>query len=224
MPTIILPTKNEAESIADAIATVRRVCSEPVVVVDGWSTDGTQRIACKCEVPVITDDVKGKGKGAGLRKAFGWVDRNIRQSDKDIIFVDPDMTYPLSAIPSFISALREYDLVVGERTKFDPKSLSFSFMVGDWLSRRLFGIIYGRKLDNLSGFRGLSRRAIDMMNLTEDGFGIETEITAKAVKLGLRIKNIPIHYHPREGKSKFRPIKDAFVVLRTMWRYKDWQT
>jgi len=58
------------------------------------------------------------------------------------------------------------------------------------------------------------------MNLSEDGFGIETEITAKAVRLGLRIKSIPINYYPRKGKSKFRPLKDTFVVLRAMWRYR----
>jgi len=138
-----------------------------------------------------------------------------------VIFVDPDMTYPLLVIPEFIAALDEdYDLVIGER--FDLRSLPVSLRVGDWLSRRLFGMIFGQKLDNLSGFRGLSRSAIEKMDLQEDGFGIETEITAKAVRLGLRIKSIPINYFHRSGESKFRVIKDSLVVLRAMWRYRKW--
>lgn len=225
MTTIILPTKNEAQSIADTITAIRTICSNDIVVVDGWSTDSTQYIArYECNVPVVTDDVKGMGKGSGLRKAFRWVATNFHQYESDVIYVDPDMSYPLFAIPEFIEALVEHDLVIGERTAFKPGSMPLLFRVSDWLSRRLFGIIYGQKLDNLSGFRGLSRPAIDMMDLQEDGFGIETEITAKAVRLGLQIKSIPIHYYPRKGKSKFRPLRDGAVVLRAMWRYRGWNS
>jgi glycosyltransferase involved in cell wall biosynthesis len=54
MTTIILPTKNEALSIAHTIEIIRKVCSEEIVVVDGWSTDSTQYIArYECNVPVV---------------------------------------------------------------------------------------------------------------------------------------------------------------------------
>ena len=215
MVTIILPTKNEAPSISNTIATIRMICNEAIVVVDGMSTDGTRGIVqYECKVPILTDD--GRGKGSGLRQAFTFA------SPHDVIFVDPDMSYPVFVIPAIIAALKDYDLVIGERTAFKRGSIPLSFRVGDWLSRRLFRLIYGQKLDNLSGFRGLSRSAIDQMDLSEDGFGIETEITAKAVRLGLRIKSIPIHYYPREGKSKFRPIRDGLVVIRAMLRYRKW--
>jgi len=185
------------------------------VVVDGMSTDGTRNIVqYECKVLILTDE--GFGKGAGLRMAFTFT------SPHDVIFVDPDRTYPLFVIPTIIDALKDHDLVIGERAVFKPGSIPLSFRVSDWVSRRLFRLIYGQKLDNLSGFRGLSRSAIDQMDLSEDGFGIETEITAKAVRLGLRIKNIPINYWPREGKSKFRPIRDSLVVIRTMLRYRNW--
>jgi dolichol-phosphate mannosyltransferase len=223
MPVIILPAKNEETTIASTIAAIKTVYKgAEIIVVDGWSTDNTKNIArWECRVPVLIDD--GRGKGSGLRTAFEWVKATCHQYDGNVIFVDPDGSYPLYQLPEFIEALKHNDVVIGERTHFVAGSLPIAFKIGDWLSRLLFRIIYGEKLDNLSGFRGLSRSAIEKMDLQEDGFGIETEITAKAVRAGLSIKSIPINYYPREGESKFRPVKDTLVVLKAMWRYREWK-
>jgi len=115
--TIILPTKNEAQSIASTITAIRTICKDAeIVVADGWSTDNTQYIArYECNVPVVTDDIEGKGKGSGLRKAFKWVSPPLRRDD-GIIFVDPDGSYPLYLLPEFIEHLKHNDVVIGERT------------------------------------------------------------------------------------------------------------
>lgn len=211
MVTIILPTRNEAESIGKTIDRIRSVCSEQIVVVDGHSTDGTADIVRQMDVPIIFDNKKGKGDA--LRVAFDYV-------DDDVLFLDADDTYPVERIPEFIDALDDYDLVIGERVEFEQGSLSPSLRLGDWISRTLFRILYGTKLDNLSGLRGMTRDAISQMRLESDGFGIETEITAKAVRQGLRIKNIPIAYAARTGGSKFGPIRDGISVLRAMLWYR----
>ncbi len=88
------------------------------------------------------------------------------------------------------------------------------------MSRGLFRLLYSARVDNLSGLRGLRKEAIQEMSLESDDFGIETEITAKAVRLGLKIKKIPITYTARTGKSKFRPIRDGIIVLKAMFRYR----
>lgn len=211
MTTIILPTKNESESIRKTIERVRCVCSDPIVVVDGNSTDGTADIALRMGVQVISDN--GLGKGDALRVAFDY-------ADDDVIFVDADDTYPIERIPEFIDALRDCDVVIGERTEFIAGSLPILLRIGDLASRMMFRILYGKRLDNLTGFRGMTRDAILQMNLMSNGFGIETEITAKAVRLGLRITNIPIAYRLRAGRSKFNPIKDGIVVVSAMVRYR----
>jgi dolichol-phosphate mannosyltransferase len=110
--------------------------------------------------------------------------------------------------------------VIGERVEFEQGSLSPSLRLGDRASRTLFRILYGTKLDNLSGLRGMTRDAISQMRLESDGFGIETEITAKAVRQGLRIEKIPIAYAARTGGSKFSPIRDGINVLRAMLWYR----
>jgi dolichol-phosphate mannosyltransferase len=211
MTAIILPTKNESESIRATIRRIRSVCSDRIVVVDGHSADGTAEIARQMGATVISDN--GKGKGDALRVAFEYV-------DDDVVFVDVDDTYPVERIPEFIDALKDCDLVIGERTEFIAGSLPLLLRIGDWMSRTMFRVLYGARLDNLSGFRGIARDAISRMKLESDGFGIETEITAKSVRLGLRIRKIPITYSVREGDSKFNPIRDGIAVVCAMVRYR----
>lgn len=212
MVSIILPTKNEESCIGPTITRINEICHNPrIVVVDGNSTDRTVEIAKKYGVEVIFDH--GLGKGEALRCAFDHV-------QDDVVFLDVDGTYPLELIPDFIEALAEYDLVVGERVRFDGDALPKLFLVGDALSRGLFRLLYSSRVDNLSGLRGLRRQAIQEMSLESDDFGIETEITGKAVRLGLKIKKIPITYTARTGNSKFRPIQDGIIVLKAMFRYR----
>ena len=219
MTTIILPTKNERDTIRNEIDKIRTYApGARIVMVDGHSTDGTHGAMLGTGAEVIFDH--GKGKGDALRTAFRYA---LIFSGEKVVFVDADGSYPVHQMPQFIDAIEECDMVIGERVEFAPGSLPFSFRVGDLISRTLFRILYGRKLDNLSGFRALTRNAIEKMDLREDGFGIETEITAKAVRLGLRIKNIPIVYWKRRGRSKFRPIRDSLVVIRAMLWYRWWR-
>jgi glycosyltransferase involved in cell wall biosynthesis len=191
---------------------INKMCHNPrIVVVDGNSIDRTVEIAKKYGAEVIFDH--GLGKGEALRYAFDYV-------QDDVVFLDVDGTYPLELIPDFIEALSEYDLVVGERVRFDGDALPRLFLVGDALSRGLFRLLYSSKVDNLSGLRGLRKETIQEMSLESDDFGIETEITAKAVRLGFKIKKIPITYTARTGNSKFRPIQDGIIVLKAMFRYR----
>ncbi|MCK4937501.1 MAG: glycosyltransferase [Methanosarcinales archaeon] len=212
MVTIILPTKNEESCIGATIKRIQELCGHPrIVVVDGHSTDRTVEIANKYGLEVIYDH--GLGKGEALRCAFDHV-------KDDVVFLDVDGTYPLGAIPQIVDALHEYDLVIGERMDFDGDALPRLFLVGDAISRGLFQLLYSSRLDNLSGLRGMSWQAIKKMELESDDFGIETEITAKAVRLGLKVKKIPITYMARTGTSKFRPVHDGMVVLRAMFKYR----
>jgi len=209
---VILPTKNEESCIGATIERILELCGHPrIIVVDGHSTDRTVEIANEHGVEVIYDG--GLGKGEALRCAFDHV-------KDDVVFLDVDGTYPLGAIPLMMEALVEYDLVIGERMKFDGDSLPRIFLVGDAISRVLFQVLYSSRLDNLSGLRGLRWQAIEKMELESDDFGIETEITAKAVRLGLKVKKIPITYMARTGSSKFRPVRDGIIVLRAMFRYR----
>ena len=210
MVTIILPTKDEAESVRETIKRIRDIKDYRIVVVDGHSTDGTAEIAKEMGVEIIFDH--GLGKGEALRTAFEY-------ADDDVIFTDVDLTYPLEKIPEIEEGLKDHDCVVGYRNSFKAHSVPKIFILSDLFSRSMFLLLFHRKYDNLSGLRGLTKEAIRHLDLKEDGFGIETEMTAKSVYENLSVLNIPISYAPRLGKSKFNPLKDGLVVLLSQFKY-----
>lgn len=211
MVTIVLPTKDEAESVKETISIIRHIKKDyRIVVVDAHSTDNTVEIAKEMGVEVIFDH--GKGKGEALRTAFKHV-------DDDVIFTDVDLTYPLDKIPEIEEGLKTHDCVFGYRNQFLANSLPKVFILSDFFSRFTFFILFRRRYDNLSGLRGLTKDAIRHLDLKEDGFGIETEITTKSAQGNYSVLNIPISYAPRLGTSKFNPFMDGFVVFKSLFKY-----
>ena len=225
--TVVLPTKNEGLSIARTIYTIQKYCDCSILVVDGYSFDQTVPVAKKFKnVEVIFDDLDSKGKGAALRKAF-----NHCYPD-DVIFVDVDGTYEIEKIGEFVKALEDgYDVVVGEKHYLNGSQPEFLgvglYDVGDVLWKIAFGIFYCKPTaNNLSGFRGLSRRAIELMQLEQDGWGIETEIEAKSIKLCLTEKIIDVNYDKRIGESKANFSlfsKDNYELWKSFFKYVFWR-
>ena len=222
--TIILPTLNEEKAISKTIKTIQRVCDNHILVIDGHSTDNTTFYASAFNNVDIIYDV-GKGKGAALRQAFADC------YPDNVVFVDVDGTYEIHLIKEFISALEEgYDTVVGRKYYLKGSQPEFMgighYAVGDVLWNVLFGIFYGHQTaNNLSGFRGLSRKAIELMQLEQDRWGIETEIEAKTIKLCLTEKVIDVKYGKRTGESKadFSLFsRDNYALWKSFFRYILW--
>ncbi|RLG14549.1 MAG: hypothetical protein DRN71_02980 [Candidatus Nanohalarchaeota archaeon] len=211
MVKIILPTKNEEESLAQTIDEIRSVCACEIIVVDAHSKDRTVEIAKSKNASVIYDH--GKGKGEALRTAFAY-------ADDDIIFVDPDGTYPIQKMPQFIEALKIHDSIYGEPVEYSKNAMPWQYHIGRRMTKLIFYLLYHTSGNNMSGFRALKKSAIEKMALESDGFDIETEIAAKSVRLNLKTKSIPIRYDSRNGASKFHSIKDSLVVLRALFKYR----
>ena len=219
--TIILPTLNEAKSITQTIKTIKSVCDNPILVIDGHSTDNTTFCASRFDDVEIIYDV-GNGKGAALRHAFDHCKPN------GVVFGDADGTSEIERIHEFISALYVgYDVVVGKKhyTKnVKPRVCGIGlYYLGDYIWKIAFKMFYGKwTANNISGYRALSRDAIEMMQLEQPGFGIETEIEIKSIKLGLSEKVIDTIYDDRVGKSKF-VLKDNLVTVKAFFKYLFWR-
>jgi glycosyltransferase involved in cell wall biosynthesis len=219
--SVILPSKNEEVSIASCISKIKEVFKKEnirgEIIVSDSSTDQTPKIASKLGAKVVKSKVEGYGSAymAGFAVAQG----------KYIVIGDADDTYDFYEIPKFLKILRENkaDIVVGSRMngKIMPNSMPWLHRyVGNPMLSYLLNTFFRSDIsDAHSGFRALTRDALDKMNLQTMGMEFASEMLVKAVKKHLRIAEVPIHYYPRKTKSNLSSFSDGWRHLRFMLLY-----
>lgn len=226
--TVVVPVYNEAATIDTLLERVIAVPLEmQVIVVDDGSTDGTLQILERWEgrAPVeLLAHSRNRGKGAaictGLEHARG---RYTLVQDADLEYDPRD--YLLLMEPLLAG---EADAVYGSRylrqagLGRQPWSL---FRAGVCMLNVAARIIYGLRLsDEATCYKVFATSALRGMQLQCQRFEFCPEVTAKACRLGLRIKEVPVHYRPRsvhEGK-KIR-WSDGIEALGTLWRWRKWK-
>jgi glycosyltransferase involved in cell wall biosynthesis len=207
---VIIPTKNEETGIATVIKKIPK--GYRTVIIDK-STDKTAKIAAKLGVRVIKQ--RNDGKGNAMREAAASVKSDI------IVFIDGDDSYPPEKIKDLVTQIKsgDYDLVYGVR-KLKPYSMSLTHKFGNWIFAGLATVLYKKTSDLLTGMFAIKRENFLKLNLTSKGFEIETEIFIKAVKKGLKIKEIPVVYTQRLGKNKLNAVVDGIKIISTLFKYK----
>jgi glycosyltransferase involved in cell wall biosynthesis len=201
---VCLPTRNEEKSIATMISKINSL-GLPLFITDANSTDKTVQIAALHGIKNYKRD--GIGKGWGIRKAIKVAEK---QGYDIIVFLDCDCTYPPEDIPKLLSRFPKYDMVIGTRgMKNIPETHRLPNLFHTTAVNLLF---FGRYTDINSGMRAFKVKK--MRGLRSEGFDIEAEMSCKALKRGLKIKEIPIKYRKRVGESKIK-VRDGLIIL---WR------
>lgn len=201
---VCLPTRNEEKSIATMIAKIKSL-GLPIFITDANSTDKTVQIAALHGIKNYKRD--GIGKGWGIRKAIQVADK---QGFDVIVFLDCDCTYPPEDIPKLISRFPKYDMVIGTR---GMENIPGSHRLPNIFHTMAINLLFlGKYQDINSGMRAFKVKK--MKGLCAEGFDIEAEMSCKALKRGLKIKEIPIHYRKRVGESKIK-VSDGIKIF---WR------
>jgi dolichol-phosphate mannosyltransferase len=212
---VLIPTLNEAPTIGALIQDFRRSGFSRILVIDGQSTDSTREIAAQSGARVVVQ--KSRGKGNALIEAFSEIEQPY------VLMVDGDGTYSVLDADRMLQPLLEgYDQVIGNRLiEENRKAFSRLNFFGNNILNRLFKLAHSVFLfDILSGYRAFTLEAIKKMHLKEAGFGIETEISAEAVRSGQKIRVIPIRYgrRPVSSPTKLNPFHDGFKIMTTIYR------
>jgi len=199
---VCLPTKNERNSVQYMIDSIRSL-GYNLFISDANSTDGTIEIAKKNKIPIYQRD--GPGKGFGIRKAL----QIAKEKGCDIlVLIDCDKTYPTEYIPIMLKYMPKYDMVVGAR---NLKEIKPFHRLPNKIHTLAINLLFGANLKDInSGLRAF--KVNKFKRFYSKGFDIEAEITVKALKNRLKIKEIPIRYKKRVGHSKIK-IKDGFLIL-----------
>lgn len=211
----IVPTLNESSTVTEVVVMAKQFAHR-VIVIDGHSQDDTVKKAWEAGAEIINQD--GKGKGMALRTVFDNIKGGV------YVTIDGDATYNPQEIGKLTQPILngDVDVVIGSRLKgtMEAGSISKTNILGNRFFNFLINLLYNGKItDSQSGFRAMSRKAIESMNLSSEGFEIETEMTIKALIQGLRIREIPITYVRRRGSpSKLNSFKDGSRILKMIIR------
>ena len=214
---VLLPTMNEAETVARVVTDFRDAGFEEVLVIDGGSTDETQSIAREAGARVV--EQSGRGKGQAVREAV-----RDHVAAPYVLMADADATYDADDAAAMLDPLfeGEADHVIGNRfADMRPGAMTRLNRIGNRLINLAFRAIHREGYrDILSGYRAFTRESFLRLHLTADGFGIETEMAVECVKNRVSVAVVPITYRERPGGSatNLHPIRDGGVIFLELYR------
>ncbi len=195
--SVVIPTKNEAQSLLEVLQGCRKYADE-LIVVDGHSTDGTCEIARTLNVRIYMDN--GLGKGDAIRVGIKHVIGDI------VVFLDADGSHDPNDIPKLIKPILDgvADHVTGSRMRGGSDELhgdleKFIRMIGSDIIT--LGINYRFNVfltDSQNGFRALRTELARKLDLKENITTIEQEMIIKTLKLGYRMGEVPAHEYARK--------------------------
>lgn len=212
--SVILPCLNEEKGVGICIGKIKEVFDDndiegEIIVVDNGCIDKTSDIAKKLNVNVVYENKKGYGRAylRGFKEAKGEI----------IIMGDADNSYDFYEIPRFLKELKSShaDFVIGNRKILKDHSSPF---LHKYIGRPFFSLLlkflFNIKIsDSHCGFGAIKKNSLERLNLRSNGMEFASEILIKSKKNKLKIKEIPIVYYKRIGKSKLRTFRDGFRHL-----------
>lgn len=215
---VLIPARDEAETIGNVVRSLQSYGLSQIRVIDNGSRDATAAIARAAGAEVIFESRPGYGRACwqGLQN----VDRTIDW----ILFCDADGSDDLSRLPEFFALIPHYDFILGDRraSPSGRRALTPVQNFGNWLSTRLIALGWGHRYNDLGPLRMIRCQALERIRMGDRGFGWTVEMQARAVELGLRIREIPVGYRDRQGgKSKISgTLKGSFqagtIILTTL--------
>jgi glycosyltransferase involved in cell wall biosynthesis len=226
--SIVVPVYNERNTLVEILRRMRGVelpdsIEREIIVVDDGSDDGTRDVLKQLgdsTVRVILHD-RNQGKGAAVRTGFA------NATGEYVLVQDADLEYDPEDWPRLLSpVLRGRARVVyGSRFTGERRNMMFLHWIGNRFLSLLTNVLYNTTLSDMETcYKLVDRNLLTELSLTANHFDIEPEITAKILKRGVRIYEVPISYAGREfDEGKKITWHDGFAALWTLvkFRFKD---
>ena len=202
--SVVVPVYNECKTVDRVLKRISEVgLDTEIIVVDDGSTDGTREILTakpKEAFRLILHD-SNLGKGAALRTGFAAATGDF------VIVQDADLEYDPADYEKLLNLAQKHDAgaVYGSRLLVRQPSMSLRHFVGNSLLTGLTNLLYGSKLTDMETcYKLVKRETLEQLSIVSNGFDVEPELTAKLLKQGVEIREVPISYSGRsfaEGKK-----------------------
>ena len=220
--SVVIPVYNERDTILKVVEKVRAVpIDKEIIIVDDGSTDGTQEVLRSLEGEAglrVFYHKKNQGKGKALRTGFEVCQGEI------VLIQDADLEYFPEEYPELIEPIEKgwADVVYGSRFLGKKhRVLYFHHYLANRFLTFISNLFTNLNLTDMETcYKVFKREVIQAINLKQDRFGFEPEVTVKMAKKRVRVFEVPVSYNGRtylEGK-KIR-WKDGLVTLWCLFRY-----
>jgi len=200
---------NEASYVGSIVLQARQYVDE-VIVVDDGSTDNTAKVAKLAGATVIRHD-ENRGKGAAIQSILAEAKK---RSPDVLVLLDADSQHNPNEIPVLIKPISKgFDLVIGSREAQKDKTPRYRRIGQKVIFRSSRLASKANVADSESGFRALSPKAINELDLKAHGFAIESEMITHAADKNLKITEVPISNIYTKDGSTLNPIRHGIDVL-----------
>lgn len=222
--SIVIPCYNEKNTIREIVEAVSKapVDEKEIIIVDDFSRDGTRDILEREIKPLVQKIIyheKNMGKGAALRTGF-------KAATGDVVVVqDADLEYDPTEYPKLMEPIvrNKADVVFGSRFlgAAPHRVVYFWHMVGNRFLTLLSNMMTNINLTDMETcYKMFRREVIQSIEIEEDRFGFEPEITAKVAKGGYRIFEVGISYYGRTyAEGKKIGWRDGFRAIYAILKY-----
>ena len=213
--SVLIPVYNECETVRAVLERVADVSLEKeIVIVDDGSSDGTTAVlqSLQDERFHIIFHPENRGKGAAIRTALGAATGDV------VVIQDADLEYDPADFPALLAPIArgETKVVYGVRSL---EHQEFVRRLGNVFLTLVTRILFRASLHDMETcYKMMAREVVDRFTIESSGFELEPEITAKILKLGYGIREVPISYTPRRER-KLNPWIDGPHALWTLVKF-----
>ncbi len=221
--TVIVPVYNERATVAEIVRRVRAAdvpVTVDVVVVDDGSNDGTDKVLAAIEdstVRVVSHE-RNSGKGAAIRTGLAHARGDL------VVIQDADLEYDPDDWPRLLEPVLKHKAVVvyGSRFTGERKNMLPLHWVGNRFLSLVTNVLYSSTLSDMETcYKLFDRRVLEGITVVSNRFDFEPEITAKVLRRGYRIYEVPISYAGREvDEGKKITWRDGFGALKALVKYR----
>ena len=221
--SVLVPVFNEEATLRQVLDRIRAVelpLGLEIVVVNDASSDGTSRVLAELDDPRIKvfTHPQNQGKGAALRTGLAEVTGDI------VLVQDADLEYDPNDWPSLLAPIMEgkTSVVYGSRFSGDNDNMSRLHWIGNKFLTVTTTVLYATKLTDMETcYKCFDRRVLEPIHVVSNRFDFEPEITAKVLRQGYRIYEVPISYQGREAdEGKKITWRDGFAALKALVKFR----
>jgi glycosyltransferase involved in cell wall biosynthesis len=220
---VIVPVFNERNTVAEIVRRMRLVdlpMDREIVLVDDGSDDGTRPVLSQLQDSTVKVVLRARneGKGAAIRTGLEHVTGDL------VLIQDADLEYDPDDWPKLLAPVLKGKAVVvyGSRFTGERRNMLFLHWVGNRLLSLVTNLLYNTTLSDMETcYKLFDRRVLEDVTIRSDRFDFEPEVTAKVLRKGVRIYEVPISYAGREfHEGKKITWRDGFSALFALIKYR----